>query len=69
MKELGRKLCLFLFLVAILSGSTNELGTLTGAVTGTFLFWPLYRKLLPAPILKSRRRVVVEEDPAEAIAD
>jgi hypothetical protein len=68
-KELGQKLCLFLFLVSILSGRTNELGTLTGAVTGTFLFWPLYRKLIPSPVLRPRRRVVVEEEPAEAIAE
>ena len=69
MKELGRKLCLFLFLVAMLSGRTNELGTLTGAVTGTLLFWPLYRKLIPASVLRPRRRAVVEEEPAEAIAE
>ena len=58
MKEFLTRLCMFLFLAAIFSGRTNELGTLTGAVTGTILLWPLYRKLVPAP---RRRRIVVEE--------
>ena len=49
MREFGLKLCVFLFLVAAFSGHANELGTLTGAITGTILFWPIYRKLLPAP--------------------
>jgi hypothetical protein len=63
MREFGLKLCLFLFLVSVLSGRTNELGTLTGATTGTILFWPIYRKLLPTP---SRvRRKVVQEEPVE----
>jgi hypothetical protein len=69
MTEFGLKLCVFLFLAAVFSGRTNELGALTGAVTGTILFWPIYRKLLPAPISRSRRRVVVEESQAEGAGD
>ena len=69
MREFGLKLCVFLFLVAVFSGRTNELGALTGAITGTILFWPIYRKLLPAPASRPRRRVVVEESPAEAAGD
>ena len=69
MREFGLKLCIFLFLVAVFSGRTNEVGTLTGAVTGTILFWPIYRRLLPAPVSRLQRRVVVEEDPAEAAGD
>jgi len=68
-KEFGRKLCLFLFIAALFSGRTNELGTLTGAITGTILLWPIYRKLVPAPAARPRRKVVVEEDPVEAIAE
>ena len=60
MKEYLTKLCMFLFLVALFSGRTNELGVLIGALTGTVLFWPLYRKFIPAP--KRRRIVVVDED-------
>ena len=48
MKEFGMKLCMFLFLAALFSGRTNELGVLIGALTGTVLFWPLYRKFIPA---------------------
>ena len=69
MREFGLKLCTFLFLAAVFSGRTNELGTLTGAITGTILFWPIYRRLLPAPVSRLLRRVVVEEDPAEAAGD
>jgi len=69
MREFGLKLCIFLFLVSVLSGHTNELGALTGAITGTILFWPIYRKLLPAPASRPRRRVVVEEGQAEAAGD
>jgi hypothetical protein len=61
MRDFGLKLCLFLFLAAVLAGRTNELGTLTGAITGTFLLWPVYRKILPAPPSKARRRAAVEE--------
>ena len=60
MKEYLTKLCMFLFLVAMFSGRTNELGVLIGALTGTVLLWPLYRKFIPAP--KRRRIVVVDED-------
>ena len=61
MKEYLTKLCMFLFLAAIFSGRTNELGVLTGALTCTVLLWPLYRKFVPAP--KRRRVVVVDEGP------
>ena len=37
MKELGLKLCIFLFLATVFAGHTNALGTLTGAITGTIL--------------------------------
>jgi hypothetical protein len=62
MKEFGLKLCLFLFLAAVLAGRTNELSTLTGAVTGTILLWPVYRKLVQVPNTKTRRRVVVQDE-------
>ena len=35
MKDYLTKLCMFLFLAALFSGRTNELGVLTGALTGT----------------------------------
>jgi len=60
MKDYLTKLCMFLFLAALFSGRTNELGVLTSALTGTVLLWPLYRKFVPAP--KRRRIVVVDED-------
>ena len=60
MKEYLMKLCMVLFLAAVFSGRTNELGVLIGALTGTLLLWPLYRKFVPAP--KRRRVVVVDED-------
>ena len=62
MREYLTKLCMFLFLAAVLSGRTNELGVLTGALTGTILLWPLYRKFVPAP---KRRLVVVVDEEAE----
>ena len=62
MREYLTKLCMFLFLAAIFSGRTNELGVLTGALTGTILLWPLYRKFVPAP---KRRRIVVVDEEAE----
>lgn len=46
MKSFSLKLCLFLFFAALFSGRTNELGTLVGAITGTVLVWPLYRRVL-----------------------
>jgi hypothetical protein len=62
MREYLTKLCMFLFLAALFSGRTNELGVLTGAFTGTVLLWPLYRKFVPAP---KRRRIVVADEEAE----
>jgi hypothetical protein len=50
---------MFLFLAALFSGRTNELGVLIGALTGTVLLWPLYRKFVPAS--KRRRIVVIDE--------
>lgn len=69
MKEFALKICLFLFLAALLSGRTNELAVLTGATTGSILLWPIYRWLLPAPAARPRRRVVTEEEPIEAVAE
>ena len=62
MKEYLTKLCMFLFLAALFSGRTNELGVLIGALTGTVLLWPRYRKFVPAP---KRRRIVVVDENAE----
>jgi hypothetical protein len=61
--DFTRKVCLLLFLAAIFSGRTNELGVLVGSVTGTVLLWPLYRKYVPAA--PKRRRVVIEEEREE----
>ena len=69
MREFGLKLCMFLFLVALFSGHTNELGTLTGAIAGTILFRPIYRKLSPASVSRPRRRGVLEEEPAEVATE
>jgi len=68
MRDFGLKICLFLFLAALFSGRTNELGTITGSVTGTILLWPLYRKLVPAPVIRPRRKVVIE-DSTEPVAE
>ena len=68
MRDFGLKICLFLFLAALLSGRTNELGTITGSITGTILLWPLYRKVVPATVTSPRRKVVIE-DPAEPVAE
>ena len=62
MREFGLKLCLFLFLAAIFSGRTNELGVVVGAVTGTMLLWPVYRRIAP-PMASARRRVAPVEEP------
>jgi hypothetical protein len=59
MKAFGLKICLFLFLAALFSGRTNALGTLTGALMGTILLWPLYRKLTPRT---PSRKEAAEED-------
>ena len=67
MKEFTLKLCLFLFLAAVFSGRTNELGTLTGAITGTVLIWPLYRNVMSISNTGPRRKVLTE-DPAEIVA-
>ncbi len=64
MNEYLTKLCMFLFLAALFSGRTNELGVLTGALTGTVLLWPLYRKFVPVP--ERRRVVVVDNDTQNA---
>lgn len=69
MREFGVKVCLFLFLAVVLSGRTNELGAITGAITGTILLWPVYRKVLPAPTLRPRRKPVVQEEQAETVAE
>jgi hypothetical protein len=66
MKAFGLKICLFLFLAALFSGRTNALGTLTGALTGTILLWPLYRKLMPRI---PRRKEAAEEDPVRSAAE
>lgn len=58
MKDFGLKICLFLFLVALFSGRTSALGTVTGAVSGTILLWPLYRRVLPG----SNSRKPMERD-------
>lgn len=57
--EFSRKVCLLLFLAAVFSGRTNELGVLVGSVTGTILIWPIYRKFAPVP--PKKKRVVIEE--------
>lgn len=57
--EFSRKVCLLLFLAAVFSGRTNELGVLVDSVTGTILLWPIYRKYAPAP--PKKKRVVIEE--------
>jgi hypothetical protein len=54
MKSFSLKLCLFLFLAATFSGRTNELGTLVGAITGTVLIWPVYRRMLSAVRIEHR---------------
>jgi hypothetical protein len=58
MRDLIQKTCLFLFLAAVFAAKGSELGTLTGALAGTVLMWPFYKKYVPP--LPKRRRVVVE---------
>ncbi len=68
MNNLGRKLCLFLFLTALLAGRNNALGVLTGAIAGSILLWPVYRRLLP--VYRPRKKLPVEEqEEAEATFD
>lgn len=64
MDRFSLKLCLFLFIASLLSGRTNELGTLVGAVTGTILLWPIYRRFVPERNVKPTRHVR-EEEPTE----
>jgi hypothetical protein len=66
MQEFLLKLCLFLFLTALFSGRTNELGVLTGALTGTILLWPLYRRFVPHGLPRARRKRMIEDEEAEA---
>ncbi len=67
MQELSRKICLFLFLTAVLSGRANELGTLVGAITGTILLWPLYERFTTGrPSGRSQRAAAEEERQATA---
>ncbi len=68
MNNLGRKLCLFLFLTARLAGRNNSVGVLTGAITGSILLWPVYRRLLTGS--RPRKQLPVEEqEEAEATFD
>jgi hypothetical protein len=68
MQEFLLKLCLFLFLAALFSGRTNELGVLTGALTGTILLWPLYRRFVPHGLPRpQRKRMLQEDEETEAI--
>ena len=67
MNNLVRKLCLFLFITAVLAGRNNALGVLTGGITGAILLWPVYLKLLlPIPTALPRRRAPVEPEEVEA---
>ncbi|HAX41801.1 MAG TPA: hypothetical protein DCY80_04495 [Solibacterales bacterium] len=65
MQQLSRKICLFLFLIAVLSGRANELGTLVGAITGTLLLWPLYERLTTGRSAGRSQRVAAEEEREE----
>lgn len=65
MQQLIRKICLFLFLTAVLSGRGNELGTLVGAITGTILLWPLYKRLTTGRRAGMPKRVAAEEEREE----
>ena len=66
MQQLSRKICLFLFLTAALSGRANELGTLVGAIAGTILLWPLYEKFVICRPAGSSQRVAAAEERQEA---
>ena len=68
MQHLSRKICLFLFLTAVLSGRANELGTLVGAVTGTILLWPLYERFISGWPPRKSQRVAAEEERVEVVS-
>lgn len=59
MRELALKMSLFLFLASLL-GARNELGILTGAVAGTILLWPLYRKWISLSVGTQPQRDGIE---------
>ncbi len=59
MREFALKMSLFLFLASLL-GARNELGILTGAVTGTILLWPLYSKWINHSVDKRPHRDGIE---------
>jgi hypothetical protein len=61
MRQLGFRMCLFLFLAVVLSGRTNELGVLIGAATGSVLLWPIYSKYASTFAEATRRPAKVEE--------
>jgi hypothetical protein len=66
MQQLSRKICLFLFLTAVLSGRTSELGTLVGASTGTILLWPLYERFTAGRPSGRSQRAASDEERQEA---
>lgn len=66
MQQLSRKICLFVFLTAVLSGRANELGTLAGAITGTLLLWPLYERFTTGRLSGRSQRAAAEDEPQEA---
>jgi hypothetical protein len=68
MQQLSRKICLFLFLTAVLSGRANELGTLVGAITGTILLWPLYERFTTGRPAESSRRGAAEDEREEVVS-
>lgn len=61
MRQLGLRICLFLFLAVVLSGRTNELGVLIGAATGSALLWPIYSRYASTLAETKRRPATVEE--------
>ena len=68
MHQLIRKICLFLFLTAVLSGRANELGTLVGAIAGTILLWPLYERFISGWPPRKSQRVASEEEREELVS-
>ena len=65
MQQLSRKICLFLFLTAVLSGRANELGTLVGAIAGTILLWPLYERFTSGRRTGPPQRLAADEERVE----